>query len=242
MASVLTIPLEHPLIVLCTLGVVAGFAFWASQTLRESLLAHYVYVLILVALVILFGSRMAADYTSRLGAVAGVLLAMLGLMVGVAFNLPALKHAGNRVLTAIGRAVVGTRSMVVRKTYDQADAAMKREDYDAAAALYYRAIEKEPGDVEARRRLAEVFLKRGQPTSAASVLQEILDLSEDEQERCTVMFRLGEVLQDVLHEPEEAEGLYERIIRDYPAGEYAGYARARLKNIGVSGGAGHNHT
>lgn len=210
-------------------GVVFDLAFiWTSA--RRSALAQTVYA---AGLATLYGLRVAAA-GGALGPLGSVLDAALWFVVLVA-NVPALWLAADYWLATIGGALTGDSEIKVRKSYDRAEGVEARHDYATAATLYRVAINEDPRDIEARRRLAEVLLKAEDPRAAAEQLRAAFKDASGEQ-RAAIAFRLAEVFQDELHRTGPATQLYMTIIRDHADSHYAPYAQGRLRGVDSSPG------
>ncbi|MHC4789411.1 MAG: tetratricopeptide repeat protein [Planctomycetota bacterium] len=209
--------------ILCGYGVAAAVLFTAVAKLRDSTLTLYAY---LVLYVLLFGFYAPAP-VGRYGPF-GVIVAIVHGLIISAFNGVALYYCADRFLGQLGRSLAGLNRIVLRKSYDRAEGAEARGDLEEAEALYRAELESDPADLVARRRLAEVLLKRGRPEEAARELRTVLERAEQRERRYAVAFRLAEVLQDELGEKAAAEELYFMIVREDPNGPHARYARSRL--------------
>lgn len=225
MSWILRFPVQHPAVTLCLYGAIAGGLFAASGTLRTSSMAHYVYVTVLAALIISLGVR-----TPLSGLMSLMVLLAQG-VIGIGFNIPALHCSLDHALTAVGRSALSDGDIKVRKTYDKADGAATRGDFALAAALYREEIADDPKDAEARRRLAEVLLRQGEPEQAVEELRKAMALFSEPHEQCTVIFRLAEVLREELKDDEAAAELYRNVLRQCPKGRHADYARERLARM-----------
>jgi len=235
MAAVFQFVTGHPLLLLCVWGLVASVAFRLWVELSDSKLAGGVYLLIFFALSYLYWVRTGGRLMGGgpLGAAFGVFILLAGWVLGLVFNAGALYYVAICFLGAIGRTLTSDDQVVVRKTYDRAEGAESRGDYEEAAALYRKEIGADPDDREAHRRLAELLLKLARKQEAVEELRRVMELSEGEEKLCAAAFRLAEVLGEELGREVEAADLYQMIVRDHPASSYARYARARLE--GMSG-------
>ena len=241
MHFIIRFPLDHPFICLCLYGIAAALAFNTTQTLRDSKLAHYVYVLGYITLNLLLARGVAKGGVSGgggglAGAMAGALVYVVKLvaqiLLGFLFNAVALLYTCDLSLSALLRFVTSDDQLVVRKTYNRAEGAESRGDLDGAAALYREEIQADPADREAHRRLAEVLLKAGKMREAADLFRQVLELSKGADERCVAALRVAEVFQDNLGDVAAAVELYEMILAEYPKTKHAAYARARLEKVG----------
>lgn len=233
MREILLFPLYHPFVTLCVYGVAAGVLFARFGRFADHPLFQWAYVMGYLMLTLLFANSRgkSLDMGGGYGAAfAGPIIVVAGIFIGFLFNLLALQHCAENVIGAIGRFALSLNQVIWRKSYDKAEGAEVRGDFETAIALYGDEIEKDPEDGEARRRLAEVLLKNEQPREAAAQLEELLNRSSGGQ-WCKTAFRLAEVQQDDLARPESAAELYRRIAEEYPDDEMAAYAQSRLRII-----------
>ena len=208
---------------ICIYGVVVAALFSAVGRLRESTLASIIYVTGFL------GLNVQLSRVSDPGP--GILLAAAAAFIGLIFNVVAMRFALARLLTALGRALTGDDALRYAKSYDRAEAAESRGDYEAAAGLYREAIAADARDAEAHRRLADALLKDGKPHDAGRVLKQLVDLCTDPEDRCGAIFRLAEVLHEKLNDERAAGELYELVSRDYANTRFDEYARGRLEAL-----------
>ena len=220
------------LFILCAFGIASGITFLRMGRFKGMNLAYAAYLLAFVGLSYAYWKASFAGV--RDVAVAGGVLFMFlgGFLLSCAWNGLALWCTAVHYLGVIGRAGMSDDQIVVRKTYDRAEGAESRGDYEGAAELYRKETDSDPTDREAHRRLAEVLLKMGSPREAVEELRSVLALSKEEEARCAAAFRLAEVLQDEMGDREAAADLYRMVLQDYPDSKYAGHARSRLEQVG----------
>jgi len=223
-----------PLVLACVLGLVAAVVFFSSQAIRENILVHWAYLSLLFVLWMTFAGARHIRMTNLEMAAHGTLGIFGGFVVIVLCNIIALAYSADRLLQAAGVFLMGDSDIGVRKTYDRAEGAASRGDYETAARLYRDAIAEDPEDHEARQRLARVLLEWGDAEGAAEELLKLLDVCTEERERCTTALRLGEVCLDELEDPDGARQMYKMVMEDYPHSEYARHARARLDRMSQS--------
>ena len=148
------------LLLLCAFGIVSSLTLYYNEGLRESKWINAIYS----AGFVLFNVLYWLGVYSSMGGLEGngaagfkvvgfVLLAALGWAVGWACNVAAVYWVMQYYLSVFVRDVSGLDQIVVRKTFDRAEAAEARADYEKAAALYAEEIAAEPLDREAHRRL-----------------------------------------------------------------------------------------
>ncbi len=224
----------HSLLIACVYGIVAALALHLSGTLRRSTIAHSVYLLGLMALLVQF-SQVAFSGVASGGGIGVVFVVLIGVfktLVILGFNSFALYCTGGHFVGKFGRALIGDDQIVYRKTYDRAAGAEARREFEKAAGLYREEIDKDPKDSEAYKRLADVLIRCGRPEEAVREFEKAIELcgAEDEEERCQMTFRLAEVHQDELHNSRAAQELYEKLVRECPNNQYAQYAKARLES------------
>jgi len=220
---------HHALLVLCLYGAAASLIFKKWEDLNRSGLVQTAYLIIFGVLSFAYWSTAAAGLSLGPGAVFGLLFICAGWLIALAFNALALYCVAQYYLEVLARAVSGISQMPVVKTYDRAAGAEVRGELDEAVRLYREEIESDAGDMEARRRLAEVLLKLGRPQEAVVSLRNVVRLSKSDKQRAAALFRLAEVQQEELKDEPMAAELYRTIIRDHPRTKHASYARARLE-------------
>ncbi len=89
--------------------------------------------------------------------------------------------------------ILSEHKIVVTKTYDQAEAAERRHEWSRAIGLYQTALAEDPADLEARRRLAEIFARQGEHGRAARHLAALLPEIDDREKRATLGFRSADL-------------------------------------------------
>ena len=93
------------------------------------------------------------------------------------------------------REMLALGSIEQHYSFDQAEAAEKRQDFKAAEQLYREAIERMEHRHEPYLRLAEVLIKLKHPIEAAEEMQKALDRVEDIDARARFSFRLADILE-----------------------------------------------
>jgi len=232
---------EHGFALLCLYGIAASLAFRYVEGLRQSAWAVGGYLALYWILFVPFALGAFPVLGSPHGSVAAAASASATVLTGfirggvVLFvNAVALWYSGEYVLTALARALTSDSQIVVRKTYDKAEAAEARHDFETAASLYEQEIASDPEDHEAHRRLGELLVKMGRAREGAARLERALELAEQADERCAAAFRLAEVYHDQLDDPEQALRLYTLIARSHPGNRLARYARERAERLKAS--------
>ncbi|BBM88128.1 tetratricopeptide repeat protein [Candidatus Uabimicrobium amorphum] len=87
------------------------------------------------------------------------------------------------------------------------------EDYDKAYNLFKSCLELSPSNDKAFDLLEEILEKRQQYKELANLLTNKMNITEDEQQKITVLHRLANVYIDKLQQPENAVHYYEKILQ-----------------------------
>ena len=119
----------------------------------------------------------------------------------------------------------------VKKTFDQADAAMQRHDYDEAERLYRAALKDNQSNVELRRRLAGLYATTRRFDEALAELREVGRLSERPEDVYLAAFERAEILADEKKDIAAAIEEIRAVLERFPASTSAVFARERLARL-----------
>jgi tetratricopeptide (TPR) repeat protein len=118
------------------------------------------------------------------------------------------------------------------KGYSAIEALVARGAYADAAAAYRAEITREPRDVEARVRLAELLLSRlDAPAEAAALYAEARDLAADQNRRIGLTLRLVDIQRDRLKDRGRAIVELRRLVDSYPNSRHTAGARSELARL-----------
>jgi hypothetical protein len=118
------------------------------------------------------------------------------------------------------------------KGYSAIEALEARGAYAEAAAAYGAEIARDPGDWEARVRLAELSLRRlDEPARAVTLYAEARSLVAGERRSIALSLRLVDVYRDRLHDRGRAIVELRRLIDTYPSSPLVAGARAELVRL-----------
>lgn len=175
-----------------------------------------------------------ASWALRLNVHPGAFLPITCLLVG---GLVAITHGyffasviGN-LICGIAAAFTGDRDLVVKATYDRAEAAAKSGDLELATQLYSQAAQANPEESTPRLRLAELCTRQGQIRQAVEHLRQAIDLAKEPAKEQVAVFRLADLLVNRLHQPDAARDALQSFIDKHPGTKPAELARERLKNL-----------
>ncbi|MGB0679913.1 MAG: tetratricopeptide repeat protein, partial [Polyangiales bacterium] len=101
-------------------------------------------------------------------------------------------------------------------------------DHDATH-YYWQAVQIDPGYLPAVRALSRRLRAQGDFTGLARLLQRQLEHSHDDKVKARTAYRLGEVYEEGLQQPEAALAAYEKALASFPNYRPASDALARLR-------------
>jgi hypothetical protein len=214
--------------IVCAYGIIVSVLFTLLGDLHRKIVVQALY---LCGLMVGFRLLAVGHQVPEAGGLAvffSVLIYVAKGVIAILANGVPLVFIGSHWIGVLGRELSGLSGIVVRKTYDRAEGAEKRGDIETAISIYRGEIEKDPTDREARRRLAELLLKHSLPVDAMQQFKELLDSAPDGREWCRAAWRMAEVCQDKLDQPNRAKHILQAIIKEHPESEHARYARVRL--------------
>lgn len=136
---------------------------------------------------------------------------------------------------------LGDAKLKIEPTFDQAEAAEKRQDWEGALRLYRIAAQKEPEHAETRRRLGEAYLKAEDLDQGIMELRAAMGLTEDPEKKVTVAFRVCDLLVERKSDAFNAELILRSLEKDHAGSRVAELARMRrekLKDRGMAGKSG----
>ena len=160
----------------------------------------------------------------------GVMLGVVAL-VGAALSWSLFFHGA--LMAMLFGAVEGTgadKYLEEHCSFDKAEAAERRRDYQAAESLYREAIERMPKRPEPLVHLGEMLIKTGRHADAAEQFRKALTMVEDRDARARFTFRLAEAQCLAGQRAAAIETLrgFEKAAKDP---KYAGYASGRLARL-----------
>ncbi|MEK7467408.1 MAG: tetratricopeptide repeat protein [Planctomycetota bacterium] len=127
---------------------------------------------------------------------------------------------------------VGDHKLKVEPTFDQAEAAERRGDMEAALRLYRAAAQGQPGHAETRRRLGEAYLKSGDADQAIAEMRAALGLVEDPEKKMALAFRVTDLMMEKKNDTFNAGLILQELERDYQGTRVAELAKARRARLG----------
>lgn len=125
----------------------------------------------------------------------------------------------------------GISGMKTDKTYDKAEAEEKKRNYDKAMEIYKQYITEDPNDLEAKRRMAEIFYIKGQYDVAVKEFKEIIPLIKDTEIKVMLIFRVSDILVEKPNRVEEAKILLKRVEHEFEGTKFSRFATNRLKRL-----------
>ena len=128
---------------------------------------------------------------------------------------------------------LGDHKLKVEPTFDQAEAAERRGDMEAALRLYRAAAMGQPGHAETRRRLGEAYLKSGDADQAIAEMRAALGLIEDPEKKMALAFRVTDLMVEKKNDAFNAGLILRELERDYEGTRVAELAKARRARLGT---------
>ncbi len=86
------------------------------------------------------------------------------------------------------------------------------EDRDEACAAWMTVLDEQPDDLQAIRALARLYEQASRYNDLLEMLERELDLTEDEQARVAITYRLGDLLHSRIDDPERALYRYNQVL------------------------------
>jgi hypothetical protein len=143
-----------------------------------------------------------------------------------------LATQGPLLIELISRSVLPDpfRSMKILKVHSQAERKVVEDDLPGAIEEYEKIIAGDPGDIEARFRMADLCYQNKDYRKAVEAYQALLELSEklDLSQQCSALMRLSEIHAGNLGDIEGARKYLEKIIEEHPETKFSEYATERL--------------
>jgi tetratricopeptide (TPR) repeat protein len=126
-----------------------------------------------------------------------------------------------------------SRGLKLLKVHTEAEKRVIQDDLPGAILEYESIIAEDPGDIEARFRLAELRYQNEEYRKSASAYEALLGHSQelDMDRHCSVLTRLSEIYAHQLGDVETARAFVQRIVSEYPDTRYADYAREHIDNL-----------
>lgn len=123
--------------------------------------------------------------------------------------------------------------LVVKRTFDKAEALVKRGEIDRAFRLYIEAARKTPDDPAPKLAMADLFIARGARAQGEAMLKQAADCAAGIHARAPVLFRISDLRRDA----GDIAGA-RKILQDFLAGgppePYLANARERLERLAQS--------
>lgn len=154
----------------------------------------------------------------------------VGMLVAVTHGYFFAAVVGNLV-SDITTFFTGDNQLVVKATYDRAEAAAASGDIELAMRLYADAAQTHPDEPTPRLRLAELCTRQGQFPQAVQHLKDAIDLARDPANEQAAVFRLADLLANKLRRPDAAREALQSFIHKHPGTKPAELARERIKNL-----------
>lgn len=185
--------------------------------------------LCLVAWFILFTRMWMED--SGIGGRAGAFICIFSVTFLAALHCPILVFLFTRMgVGAIEGMIEPKSGIVLKKSYDEAEKAVAKHEYDKALELYRNEKERDPDDSQVRVRIGEVLVKTGQREEAIKEFRGLLGMdSPDEEDLTYAILRAAEIYAMDLRKKISARSLIETALRRDLSEESRNMLNSRLK-------------
>jgi tetratricopeptide (TPR) repeat protein len=126
-----------------------------------------------------------------------------------------------------------SKGLKLLKVNSAAERKVAEDDLPGAIAEYESALAKDPNDVAARLRMADLCQEAKEYEKAATAYEALAGKPRglNVGQRCSVLTQLSEIYARHLGQMEKAREAVQKIIDLYPDTDYAKFAGERLKNL-----------
>jgi tetratricopeptide (TPR) repeat protein len=219
-------------LLLAAYGVAMTAAFYYAPQVRDRKLVHLGHVVVFFVLAFFMWRQEFKPVEAGAGMppllfLTGFLMSVVCLLLSGYVFIYMVRFYVEHAQTTL----MSDHQLKVPKTYDKAEAAERRMDYETAAALYKIEIEDDPEDGEACRRLAEVYIKVGDFRSALSQFNRAIECNLERDRKCAVLMRMADLHAGYLGDIDAAIDTLQTIIHQYPTSKHADYAKVRLRTL-----------
>jgi len=142
-----------------------------------------------------------------------------------------LAHSLSLAVMGLRSFLLSDENITIRKEFWAAQRAERNKEFEKAADLYREEIQKDSKDSEARRRLAELFVRMGRPEDAVRELKRAIEVCEEDDYASSTMLRLAELVERELGDPRRATQILKDLLHRYPCSYFAKFARERLAKL-----------
>lgn len=203
-------------------GIVAGWVVLRSEHLRDD---GRFQVAVLLWLVM-------SGIVMNLGIGLSLLMVAAATPAGLLYA-GTLAYFFSTLVLRIRTMSVGDHKLKVEPTFDQAEAAEKRGDMEAAVRLYQASVKGHPEHAESRRRLGEAYLRGGDVDNGIQELRAALGFVEDPERKMALAFRVADLLVEKKADTFNAGMILQSLERDFAGTRIEELARARRARIGA---------
>ncbi|MBI3272782.1 MAG: tetratricopeptide repeat protein [Planctomycetes bacterium] len=179
-----------------------------------------------------FSEAGAAGAAGNGMAAAGDFMFLLAMMALSAFCLlPFLTFLVGEYFQRGQRFLLSLDQLKVARTYDQAEALERKQDWEGALAAYRKYVASDPEDAEAWRRMAEIHLKLEAVDAAIACLSAVVPKLQELEPKGVVAFRLAEILAERRGDRAGARQVLLTFEKEATGTKLAEYARRRIEGL-----------
>ncbi len=164
----------------------------------------------------------------NLATVGGILAFVTPAAIGGLIAARFVGRAFTLALLGTVRWFVGDDSLVVERSYDQGEALEKQHRWEEALRFYREILVEDPEDREARRRIAEIEVRRGERGRGLREFEVLVATARESAETLVPLLRLVDLLTEG-GEQDRARGMLEDFLSRCNDSELAAPVRRRLE-------------
>ncbi len=219
------------------LWVIVGTLAWLShrdEGLQDNLHFHLlgaIPILACIANALVAAAALGSQGGGFVGIFGSTLIYLPAPLLGAVLGAPFLARAFALTLTSGARGVMGDARLVVARTYDQGEALEKRHRWVEAIEFYRAILVNEPDDREARRRIAEIEIRRGETERAVTEFGVLVVTAADPEESMVPLLRMVDLLLE-MREPDRARRALREFLDRCDDPKRTEIVRRRLEKLG----------
>jgi len=171
-------------------------------------------------------------FATLVDSISGIMISLLSVVLSGLI----LATQGPLLLELISRSVLPdpSRGLKLLKVHTEAERKVAEDDLPGAIEEYQKIIAKDPDDITARFRMADLCYQNKDYRKAVEAYRALAELNEklDLSQQCSALMRLSEIHAGNLGDLRGARKYLEKIIEEHPDTKFSEYATNRLDILG----------